>query len=60
MGRVVSGECSGCESYFDLSFEENLVSQEPEFCPFCGEAIEDITEEYIDDDIFDDEDAKWE
>jgi hypothetical protein len=60
MGRVVSGECKECESYFDLSFEENLVSQEPEYCPFCGEAIEEPMEDYIeDDDDFDDE-TQWE
>ena len=60
MSRVVSGECSNCESYFDLSFEESLVSQEPEYCPFCGEAIDEPMEDYIeDDDGFDDE-TQWE
>ena len=36
---------------------EELVSAEyPEFCPFCGETIEEITEEIDEDDeIIDDE-----
>lgn len=59
MGRVVSGECKGCESYFDLSFEESLVSQEPEYCPFCGEVIDDM-EDYIEDDDDFGDDGEWE
>jgi hypothetical protein len=48
--KIVSGECSSCESSFQIAYEEMLVSQElPENCPFCGEAIEDIQEEYIED-----------
>ena len=59
MARVVSGECTNCESYFDLSFEENLVSQEPEYCPFCGEVIEEM-EDYIEDDDDFENDEEWE
>ena len=60
MPRVVSGECGNCESYFDLSFEENLVSQEPEYCPFCGEVIEEPMEDYIEDDDDFETDEEWE
>jgi hypothetical protein len=60
MGRVVSGECNGCESYFDLSFEEGLVSQEPEYCPFCGEVIEEPMEDYIEDDDDFENEQEWE
>ena len=39
---------------------EELVSEElPEFCPFCGEPIDSLSEdEYIDEDDESDED-KW-
>ena len=61
MDKEVTGECSECESTFVIQYAEELVSQDyPEHCPFCGERIEDITEEYIDDDIFDENDSKWE
>ena len=39
---------------------EELVSQDlPEHCPFCGEVIQELSEDYIeDDDDLDDE--EWE
>ena len=49
--KQVSGECLNCESSFEVGYVEELVSQEyPEHCPFCGETIEEIQEEYIEDD----------
>ena len=47
---------------FEVAYVEQLVSQPlPEHCPFCGEIIEDIQEEYIDDeDDLTDDDLKWE
>ena len=62
MSKLVQGECLSCESSYEVAYVEQLVSQElPEHCPFCGEIIEDIQEEYIDDeqDLTDD-DLKWE
>ena len=62
MSKIVTGECLNCESSYEVAFVEQLVSQElPEHCPFCGEIIEDITEEYIDEDEQDltDDDLKW-
>jgi hypothetical protein len=55
--KQISGECSSCESSYEVAFVEQLVSQElPEHCPFCGEIIEDLTESYIEDeDELDDE-----
>ena len=48
--KTVTGECSNCESTFGVDYMEELVSQEyPEHCPFCGETIEEIQEEYIED-----------
>ena len=49
--KSVGGECSNCESTFTVSYVEELVSQDyPEHCPFCGEAIEELSEHYIEDD----------
>ena len=62
MTKIVTGECLNCESSYEVAYVEQLVSQElPEHCPFCGEIIEDITEEYIDEDEQDltDDDLKW-
>ena len=62
MSKLVQGECLNCESSFEVAYVEQLVSTElPEHCPFCGEIIEDIQEEYIDEenDLTDD-DLKWE
>ena len=58
-GKVISGDCNSCESSFDIAYEEMLVSQElPEHCPFCGEPIEDVREEYIED-IDDLDNEEW-
>ena len=61
MSKLVQGECLNCESSFEVAYVEQLVSSElPEHCPFCGEIIEDIQEEYIEDDDITDDDLKWE
>ena len=58
--RTLTGSCDSCESSFDVSFEEELVSAEyPEYCPFCGEVIEQLSEDYIEDDDSDDDEEKW-
>lgn len=60
MTKLVTGECLNCESSYEVAYVEQLVSQElPEHCPFCGELIEDIQEEYIDENEQDDDDSKW-
>jgi len=49
--KQLSGECLSCESTYTVSFMEELVSQDlPEICPFCGEQIEELSEDYIEDD----------
>lgn len=49
--KVVTGECLECESTYAVEFVEQLVSSElPEHCPFCGSVIEELSEEYIEDD----------
>jgi hypothetical protein len=60
-GRTITGDCLNCESAFDVSYEEELTSAElPEYCPFCGEPIESISEDYIEDVDLDEDDLKWE
>ena len=58
--KSITGECLNCESSYDIQYVEELVSQEyPEHCPFCGEPIEELSEDYIEDeDDLDDE--EWE
>ena len=59
--KIITAECGSCESSYDVNYMEELVSEQyPEFCPFCGEPIDSLTEEeeYIDDDEYNDED-KW-
>ena len=61
MSKLVTGECLNCESSYEVAYVEQLVSSElPEHCPFCGEPIEEITEDYIEDDDLDEDDMKWE
>ena len=60
MTKIVTGECLSCESSYEVAYVEQLVSTElPEYCPFCGEPIEDITEDYIEEEDEDD-DTRWE
>ena len=48
--KSITADCQNCESTFGVDYMEELVSQDyPEYCPFCGEAIEDIQESYIED-----------
>ena len=61
MSKLITGECLNCESSYEVAYVEQLVSSElPEHCPFCGEVIEEITEDYIEDDDLDEDDMKWE
>lgn len=58
--KSFTGECSSCESTYNIEFMEELVSQElPEMCPFCGEQIEELSEDYIQDDEEDLDTGEW-
>lgn len=58
--KSVSGDCSNCESTFHIQYMEELVSEEyPEHCPFCGEHIDELSEEYIEDDDNSEDDEEW-
>jgi hypothetical protein len=58
--KSLSGECLNCESTYNVTFMEEMVSQElPEHCPFCGEQIEELSEDYIEDDDDDLDTKEW-
>ena len=51
--------CENCDCTCDIAVDEDYVSDEsPTFCPFCGERIEVLNEEYIEDEDFD-ENEEW-
>lgn len=57
--KTVTGDCEDCESSFHIQYMQELVSDEyPEFCPFCGEKIDELSEEYIEDDD-DSDNEEW-
>jgi predicted nucleic acid-binding Zn-ribbon protein len=59
--KQLSGECLSCESTYSISFMEEMVSQDlPEHCPFCGEIIEELSEDYIEDDDDELDNEEWE
>jgi NAD-dependent SIR2 family protein deacetylase len=60
MEKTITAECSSCESSYDVEYVQELTSEEyPEFCPFCGEPIDELSESnYIEDDELDNDD-KW-
>ena len=56
MEKQVNGECHNCESEFLINYTDMLASKEyPEYCPFCGEPIEELSEDYIEEEESDDE-----
>jgi len=59
--KSVTGECLNCESSYNIQYVEELVSEEyPEHCPFCGEPIEELSEDYIEDEDDSDDGEEWE
>jgi predicted nucleic acid-binding Zn-ribbon protein len=56
--KILSGNCANCESTYAVEFMEEMVSQDlPEHCPFCGEIIEELSEDYVDEE--DDSTEDW-
>ncbi|MEM8668760.1 MAG: hypothetical protein AAGG48_14665 [Planctomycetota bacterium] len=38
-------QCSDCDTQFGLFWQRNPVYDRPQYCPFCGEEIEDYVDE---------------
>jgi len=58
--KSLTGECLSCESTYSVQYMTELVSQDlPEMCPFCGEQIEELSEDYIKDDDDDLDTEEW-
>jgi endogenous inhibitor of DNA gyrase (YacG/DUF329 family) len=52
--KLLTADCSECESRYEIAFIEVEASTEiPEFCPFCGSKIDDITLQSEEDDELD-------
>ena len=47
---IPESHCDGCDTRFYLYWNRNLVYDKPEYCPFCGEEIEQVIDETTDDD----------
>jgi hypothetical protein len=57
--KTVSGDCDNCESTFQIHYAQELVSEEyPDHCPFCGEPIDELSEDYIEEDD-DSDNEEW-
>jgi hypothetical protein len=58
--KSMTGDCSSCESTYSIEFTEELVSEEfPEYCPFCGETIDELSEEYVEEDDDPEDENQW-
>ena len=58
--KQLAAECESCESSYSIAFVEEFVSQElPEHCPFCGEVIDELSEEIESDEDDDDSEEDW-
>ena len=59
--KQIIAECEACESSYSIAYISEFVSQElPENCPFCGEVIQELEEEYIEDDDDTMDNEEWE
>ena len=52
-------ECKNCEQKYKLVYEET-IEEEPDYCPFCGDLVEDVYKDFEDDEDDDwDDDDEW-
>ena len=58
--KALTGDCINCESTFELNFYKEYVStDQPQFCPFCGEIVEEFTDDYIEEEYDEEEESEW-
>jgi hypothetical protein len=50
--------CENCESIYTIIFKDEDTIGTPEYCPFCGEIIEEDLKKYDSDDEIDE--SRWE
>lgn len=59
--KTLAGDCLNCESTYSIQYMTEMVSQDlPEMCPFCGEPIDELSEEYIEDEDNELGNEEWE
>ena len=46
--KIFKAACLQCESDYIVHFIDAFVDGDPNYCPFCGSEVDDISEEYID------------
>lgn len=46
-------ECNNCEVKFTLTFDKEEIEDSPDYCPFCGDLVEDVYKD------IEDEDDNW-
>lgn len=60
LNKSINGECNNCESSFVIHYTEMFTSKEyPEYCPFCGEPIDELSEDYIEDEDDSEDEGTW-
>lgn len=42
---IPESHCSECDMFFNLCWQRNPIYTKPEYCPFCGDAVENIIDE---------------
>lgn len=49
--------CENCDSSARVLYDADMVTYEPEFCPFCGEPVGTVVDEFDEDfELLEDED----
>jgi primosomal protein N' len=43
-------ECNNCEVKFTLTFDKEEIEDSPDYCPFCGDLVEDVYKDIEDED----------
>lgn len=41
-GELPNLQCDSCDMVFSIIWNRNLIYDQPEYCPFCGDEVEEI------------------
>lgn len=47
-------DCNNCGLKFALTYDQEEIDDAPDYCPFCGDLVEDVYKDFEDD-----EDDDW-